>query len=142
MADEQNDKPELGLKAMVKGIVRIPEDQNERIRDLTLSIVSIGASVAVFLLRGVTSVTVLGLLIAAVFGAAGWWIQKRNDIHSSAVVIVYAAAFLSFINAIPAFRGFSTFLMGFFTTVGLLFGVWKIASTIFSVFRPQHKKED
>jgi hypothetical protein len=131
-ADHNQDETSVSL---VKKIFRAPANQSERIASATLGVVSLAASAGIYLLRGISSLTLPGLLISAGLGVAAWWTARKYPRQKPAAYVIGGVAAVTLVNAIPAISGLGGFVLGLSGFAALAFGLWKVGSTIFSIFR-------
>ncbi len=130
--DNNSDETSLSV---VKKVFRIPAGQEDRINSATLGLVSLGSAAGIYLLRGITSLLFPGLLVTAVLGTASWWMAKKYPRNKQLSYVVAGLAAVTFVNAIPALSGIGGFVLGLTGFAALAFGVWKLASTVISIFR-------
>ena len=118
----------------VQDFFRAPLTRTERIRAGSGGFAFICSSLFLVLLRGISSVTVFGILISVALGmVSGFLIRKYPEKRVPGIVLGIMAG-LSFINAIPGLRIIGTIVLGLGTWAFALLGAWKIGSTIYSVF--------
>ncbi|AHC15225.1 hypothetical protein [Salinispira pacifica] len=119
----------------ILAVFQPPANQDERVKATSLGLVSITASVGIFLLNGISSLAIPGLLIAAVLGAMAYWIQHKYPKWKSIAAVVAGVAGLSFLNIIPGIQAVSSFIMGAAGVLSAGFGLWKIGSAVYSIFK-------
>lgn len=145
MDEDQKSKEDIGIedeggsKALIKSLFSAPEDQEERVGAATLGVASLVSSGVIFLLRALTVIPVLGpiigLTVSAVLGGMTWWITKKYPRYKSVAVVVGVVAGVTLASILPLLSGLGGFLMVTSGIVTAAYGLWKLGSVVFSIFR-------
>jgi hypothetical protein len=136
--DQHNSSEDLSAQtslSVVRRLLAPPATQDQRISSASLGLVSLVSSAGIYLLRGISSLTLPGLLISAGLGGVAWWVGRKYPRQKGVAYLLAGVAGVTLLNALPALSGIGGFILGFSGLATLAFGIWKLGTTVYSIFR-------
>ena len=131
---------DLGGVRSLRRLFSVPVDQKMRMRAVRTGVLSLFLSAGLVLLRGMSNVPILAMFVVAIFALLAVVAMRKYPEKKMLGIIFAVLAGLTFCIRIPGLRIIGLITLDLGIAVVAIFGVWKVISVIYSVFKARSKR--